>query len=99
LGLRAGTKSETKITIKDAINNISREWRQQFAGDNYPADVLELAPISHGIRLSLTAPNEAWLPAFQQTIGFSADSEIIPYALAYQIYLEALLCRSWKMLN
>lgn len=96
---RTSSKPQAKVSVKDALNDTSIEWRQQFAAESLPSELLDLAPISQGIRLSITAPDESWLAAFEQSTGLSADSKMIPFHLAYQIYLEALLCRSWKLLK
>jgi hypothetical protein len=88
------------ISIEDSINNVSIPWRQRYSDTNCSTELEDLSPISRGIKLSLTAPeNNGWLAAFVQTTGVSRDAEMAPHILAYQVFLESLLCRSWKGLR
>jgi hypothetical protein len=96
----AKAKPPNTILVVEAINDVSVEWRRIYAERNCPAELEDLAPISHGVKISLTAPeNDAWFIAFKTGTGISADSKLVPHLLAYQVFLEGLLCRSWRMVK
>jgi hypothetical protein len=93
-------KPPTSVLIADAINGVSIDWRQRYSNHNCPSELELLLPIGHGVKVSLTAPgNGEWLPAFTQTTGIPEDAEVAPHVLAHQVYIESLLCRSWKGLT
>lgn len=93
----AKKKPPASVSIKDAINDVTIEWRQKYTSGGCPPELEDLMPISHGAKLSLASPdNDAWLPAFTPATGIKSDASIVPNILAYQIFLETLLCRSWK---
>jgi len=90
----------TTILIRDAINKVTTRWRQQYADERCPVELEYLLPIGHAMRLSLESPeNNAWLPAFTQGTGIAPNASIAPNILAYQVFLETLLCRSWEELK
>lgn len=93
----AKSKLPASILVTDAIKGVTAEWRQQYVSQGCPAQVEELMPISHGLKISLMSPDEpAWLSALTQGTGIQADTELPPNVVAYQFYLEALMCRAWK---
>lgn len=96
----AKSKPPTTVTIEDAVNGVSLEWRQRYAEKNCPAELEALLPIGYGVRMSLmVSEKNAWVPAFLQGTGISSDAKIAPNILAYQVFIEDLLCRSWKGLK
>ncbi len=96
----AKAKPPSTILVVEAINDVTVEWRRTYAGQNCPVELENLVPISYGVKISLTAPeNDAWLIPFKSGTGISADSTIVPHILAYQMFLEGLLSRSWRMTN
>jgi hypothetical protein len=86
-------ESPKPITIKVAIDTVPREWRERYAFK--PAAHLEdLAPISNGIKLSLTVSEGGdWSPVFEKGTALEASSEMLPNVLAYQMFLEGLIVR------
>lgn len=96
----AKSKPPNAILVVDALNNVTIEWRQGYAKENCPTELEDILPISHGVKISLTAPeNNAWVSAFKPGTGIPSDSKIAPNVLAYQVFLERLLCHSWKSLS
>lgn len=96
----AKPKPPTSVLIADAINAVSIDWRQRYSSRSCPSELELLLPIGHAVKVSLTAPeNGEWLPAFTQTTGIAADAKVAPHVLAHQVYVESLLCRSWKGLS
>jgi hypothetical protein len=96
----AKAKPPAAILIIDAMNDVPVEWRLKYVTKGCPSQLEDLLPISHGVKISLSSPdNDAWLSAFTLGTGISADSKLAPHVLAYQIFLEALLCRSWNLLR
>lgn len=96
----AKAKPPSTILVVEAINDATLEWRRSYVELNCPVELEDLAPISYGVKISLTAPeNDAWFIAFKSGTGISADSKLVPHILAYQMFLEGLLCRSWRMVK
>jgi hypothetical protein len=96
----AKPKPPASVLIADAINAVSIEWRRRYSSHNCPPELEVLLPIGHAVKVSLTAPeNGEWLPAFTQTTGIPSDAKVSPHVLAHQVYVESLLCRSWKGLS
>jgi GTPase-associated system helical domain len=93
----AKSKPPARILVTDAIKGVTPEWRQRYASQGCPAQTEDLLPISHGLKISLMSSDEAaWVSAFTQGTGIRANVELPPNILAYQLFLEALLCRAWK---
>jgi hypothetical protein len=93
----AKSKPPASMLVTDAIKGVTMEWRQRYVSQGCPAQIEELLPISHGLKISLMSPDEAaWVSAFTQGTGIKADVELPPNVVAYQLFLEALLCRAWK---
>jgi len=96
----AKAKPPSTILVVEAINDATVDWRRSYAERSCPAELENLVPISHGVKISLTAPaDDAWFIAFKTGTGISADSKLVPHLLAYQVFLEGLLCRSWRMVK
>jgi hypothetical protein len=96
----AKAKPPSTILVVEAINDVTIEWRRTYAERNCLAELEDLVPISHGVKISLTAPeDDAWFIAFKTGTGISSDSKLAPHFLAYQMFLEGLLCRSWRMVR
>ncbi len=93
----AKSKPPVTILVTDAIKGVTPEWRERYVGQGCPAQIEDLLPISHGLKISLMSPDEsAWVSAFTKATGIQPDVELSPNVLAYQLFLEALLCRAWK---
>jgi hypothetical protein len=91
------TKPPASVSVTKAIGEVSHGWRQSYADKNCPLELESLLPIGYGIKLSLTVlADTSWIPAFTQATGIAANAEIAPHILAYQVFIESLLCRSWK---
>jgi len=96
----AKSKPPTEITISDAVNAAPLAWREKFIRENRVAELDDITPVMRAIGLSLqSSDNNAWTPAFAQATGIQIDAKLPPNMLAYQMYLEGLLCRAWKMLK
>lgn len=96
----AKAKPPSTMLVVEAINDVTVEWRRDYVERNCPAELEDLIPISHGVKISLTAPEaDAWFIGFKTGTGISADSKLVPHLLAYQMFLEGLLCRSWRMVK
>ena len=96
----AKRKTPADLPLVDAVNSLPFAWRQNYLSEVYVPDLEDITPISRGIKLSVESPeNNAWVPAFVQATSIPANSEIAPSVLAYQTYLEGLLCQVWNMLK
>jgi GTPase-associated system helical domain len=90
------TKSPSSVLIRDVVNEAPIEWRENFVRDRWVEELADIVPISTTIKLSLIAPqDDAWLPAFENGTGIARDSKVAPAVLAYQMFLEGLLSRSF----
>jgi hypothetical protein len=93
----AKTKPPATISIADAINALSPEWRERYTNANCPAGIDTLMPITTGMKLSLTAPeNNDWLPALTRGTLIPSNAKTSPSTLAYQTFLEAMLGKAWR---
>jgi hypothetical protein len=96
----AKPKPPATVSIEDAINGVSVEWRQRYSDKNSPSELETLLPIGYGVKVSLTvSEKDAWFPAYERGTGISAGAKVAPNLLAYQVFIEALLCRAWKELK
>jgi hypothetical protein len=96
----AKAKTPATVSVEDAVNDVSVEWRQRYAEKNVLPELEAVLPIGYGVKMSLTSTDKnAWVPAFSQGTGIPAGAKIAPNALAYQIFAEALFCRAWKGLQ
>jgi len=85
------------ISVKDAFNKTSSEWKRAYTSGHRFAELETIAPITYGLKVSLVANEDStWAPTFSGTTGISATAQIEPCHLAYQMFLEAMLCRAWK---
>lgn len=88
------------VLITDAIDGLGVEWKERYASESYPTELEDLLPVSHGLKLSLaSAENNAWFPAFTKGAVIEAGAKLVPYALAFQMFLEVLVRRAWNALN
>ena len=91
--LSESAKSPKPITIKAAVDKIPPEWREQYPL-KAASRIEDLAPISNAIKLSLTVSSgDDWSPVFEKGTALKANSEMLPNALAYQVFLERLMAR------
>jgi len=96
----AKSKPPTTVSIADAINGLSVEWRERYTSGNCPPVVDSLMPITSGMKLSLTAPEDNnWLPALTKGTKIPSSSKVSPATLAHQTFLEAMLCKAWRTLT
>ncbi len=85
------------VPIKDAVNQLSVEWRERYAESHCTSKLQDLLPISEGIKLSmLSKKKQAWEPLFAQKVAIKAAAKIAPRKLAYQVFVENLLRRSYQ---
>lgn len=96
----AKSKPSPQIAVKNAIADISLEWRQKFVKDVYIGAMANLIPVSQGIKLSVDfTAGDAWLQSFATSTRIQRSGKIAPKCLAYQIYLECLLSSIWSKLE
>ena len=89
-----------RIAVKDAIADISLEWRQKFAKDRYVSALANLTPVSQGVKLSVDlAADGAWVQSLAASTKIQRGGKIKPNLLAYQIYIECLLASVWPELK
>ena len=94
------SKPPEAVLVVDAINGVAPEWRQRYVAEGCPTSIQGLMPISHGLKISLAAPeNNAWFSAFTHETGIRPESKLPPNVLAYQLYVEAIFSRAWKTLR
>lgn len=94
-------KPPASVLVTDAVNAVTIEWRQKYVDEKRcPTELEDLMPLSHGIKLSLSSPNNnEWFPSFISRTQIPATAKLVPNVLADQMFLESLLCRSWKQSN
>ena len=85
----------TEITLQQAINSVSREWRESLIHTYSPAIVGNLCPVLMAAQKSLETDGEDdWIPAYKKMVNVDPTDMIAPLSLAYQTYLECLLVRT-----
>jgi GTPase-associated system helical domain len=91
------SKLPEKITLQESVNGASTDWRQALIDARWAGLLSDLTPVLTAVEISLsTTKDDDWLPAFEHSAGFSAKTRFAPLGLAYQVYLECLLHRSWS---
>ncbi|MGH7747454.1 MAG: GTPase-associated system all-helical protein GASH [Candidatus Dormibacteria bacterium] len=90
-----GAKTSVGVKVSEAIEKTPIEWRRSYVSEPWPIGLEDIVPLSKGVKLSLTVPDGvAWSSIFQQGTGIESTSNLLPHALAYQVFLECLLIRS-----
>jgi hypothetical protein len=92
------TKRPSACSVVYAVNEAPLAWRGKVLKVDYPSELEALLPIRYAIKLSLSSPDRnVWPPLFEKASGISSDAAKELYILAYQMYLEALLCRAFDL--
>lgn len=95
----AKAKPPAHVLVNEAIAGVPLTWRQNYAKNHCPARLLNLCPVSHGIKMSVElAEGDAWAQAFPN-LAKIRDGKIAPRLLAYQVFIECLLAFSWAKVN
>jgi hypothetical protein len=90
-------KPPAHVVLKDAIAELPMDWRQNFTRPGCPPSLLNLCPVSHGIKLSVDlAEGDAWVQALPTSTKTKGGGKIAPQLLAYQIFLEHLIASLWS---
>lgn len=94
-------KPDASVRIKDAVNAIAPEQREQWLSTSRWDDALaDFCPLHHALRLSLSsAEKDAWLPAFEKSTGLQKEAALSGREVAYQMYLEGVLHRAWSTIG
>jgi len=96
----AKPKSPAHVVVKDAIAELPVDWRQDFAKQHCPAVLVNLCPVSHGIKMSVDLANgDAWIQALPNSTKIQRGGKIAPHLLAYQVFIECLLAAFWSKLK
>lgn len=91
-------KRPSACSVVDAVNETLPAWREKFSKSSFPSELEALLTIRYAIKLSLSSPDkDAWPPLFEKGSGILSDAAAAPHILAYQMYLEVLLCRSFDL--
>jgi hypothetical protein len=88
--------SSKPVKVKDAIEKTPREWREQSVLKKLELQtgLEDLMPINNALSLSLAVTDgDEWSSVFEKGTAVSANSKMLPNALAYQVFLERLLAR------
>jgi len=96
----AKARPPVHVLVKDAIAELPKDWRQNFVKNYCPTRLLNLCPVSHGIKMSVDlADGDAWVQAFANSAKIQHGGKIAPHLLAYQIFVECLFVSFWAKLN
>lgn len=88
------------VRVIDAVNQVTRDWREKFVAAHYLQALEHVSPITHAIKLSLDSPDDSsWLPAFSERTKISRGAALSPHVLSYQLFLESVLSRLWRELQ
>jgi hypothetical protein len=87
-------KLPASITIKEAINNTPREWRERWMADTKMQAVQDLCLVHSAVLKSIeTTGKNDWARVFDTNGLIKATQQIPPLDLAIQIYQERILIR------
>ncbi|MDH4185714.1 MAG: hypothetical protein OEV08_01835 [Nitrospira sp.] len=85
------------VSIKEAVNQVSLQWRQRYVELYSFAPLENLLPLGEAIKLStISQKKNAWETMFKEKTGISAGAKISPRKLSYQVFIETQLCRCYK---
>jgi hypothetical protein len=94
------TKPPAQVAVKDAIAGVSLDWRQQYVKNHSPEALLNLCPVSHGIKLSVDlVEGDAWIPVLAASTKIQREGKIAPHLLAYQVFVECLFAALWSKMK
>ncbi len=85
----ATTELPEAVTLKDAINNTPRDWRQGWISSIRLEPLVDLCPVHLAVQLSLGG--DAWVRAFNSRGTIKATQSFTPLDLALETYQESLL--------
>lgn len=81
-----------KISLKDAINQSSREWRKDWMKNSLVDLTKSLCPIHYAVKTSLSTDGEInWGSAYKKEVGIAFSHKTNPLNFALQVYHESLL--------
>ncbi len=82
------------VTIADAVESSSRDWRRAWMNSSDPTTIGDLCPAHFATSKSLESETAgAWISAFETKTALKASQPLSPLDLAIQTYQEALLVR------
>lgn len=91
------SKTAPTVTIKDAVNALSRKQREAFVSRYNASDASDLCPINLAVRKSLETPSgKNWVLAYDSVSPLKASEGFQPLNLAMQTYQEFQLLRLTK---
>jgi hypothetical protein len=98
--LPGGKKSIKEVNIKEAIDNVDREWRSNWMSTVGNSAVVDLCPLTLGVNKSLESEDSlVWTSALKSIGNVDANLKMEPVALAYQAYQESLFLKAYTKLE
>jgi len=94
------SKSEVpeSVVVTEAVIETPLEWRQGLVKKGFAQELETIAPVRRAIKLSINGPeNDAWQQMFADATKIPANAKVAPHILAYQMFLETLLNRSFDL--
>lgn len=80
------------ISLKDAINQSPREWRENWMKNSIVDLTKSLCPIHYAVKTSLSTEGDtSWGSAYKKVIGITFSHKTNPLDFALQVYHESLL--------
>lgn len=92
-----GTEAK-RISLKAAVNELPRDWREDFVKLQDIAALANVLPVASAIQASVrVAPKDDWCKSFEHCTGTSAEVTHPAMELAVQVYRECLLHYAWAL--
>lgn len=80
------------ISLKDAINQSPREWRENWMKNSMVDLTKSVSPIHYAVKTSLSTEGDTnWGAAYRKEVGITFSHKTKPLDFALQVYRESLL--------
>ncbi len=90
-------KAPQEVTLKQAIDNSSLQWRENWRKKMNNNGIDDLCPLYYAVGKSVeTGNNSAWEAAYEIKSKIKTDKPMHPVKLAIQAYQESLFIESMK---
>lgn len=94
------SRAEEKVSIKDTVNSIRKEWGKDFINIRNLNDIIDFCPLHLALGKSLETESESdWLSFFTKKTKIDTNKLLKPVKIAYQMYQECLLIKSFESLK
>jgi hypothetical protein len=99
LHLSSSEKIPEEITLSEAVNTLPLKWKEKWMKEIDITPFEDFVPVLNAIQKSVELGEENWEGVYTNKTGINSKETIYPIDLAYQVYQECLLIKSYLNLN